>query len=132
MTITSPRILWLGAISAILFAPLSPLRGAPGDEQRTTQVLENAVKADPGNADLWLHLGFAYRKLSQLDSALTAFEKAASLNPQGTDARYMLGLIYESKQQTAAAEKYWKEYLAIERDPAKRQTAENHLHRLSQ
>ena len=101
-------------------------------KQRAVSALEQAVKADPGNSELWLHLGFAYHKLGQIDPAQTAFEKAATLDPHSRDALYMLGLIYEKKGQKQEALKVWKQYLSTETDTAKRDVAEKHIHQMSQ
>lgn len=120
-------------IGALLLGSLSfPEALRADDRERTVAVLEQALKTDPNNAELWLHLGFAYRKQGQIDSAQTAFEKASRLNPKNTEALFMLGLIYENKRQNELAKKVWKDYLAIETDPNKRSMAENHLHQLSQ
>ena len=106
--------------------------GSPQDqEERATTALLQAVKSDPNNAELWTHLGFAYRKTGQLDQAVDAFNKAATLNPRSTDALYMLGIIYESRHQTQDALRAWKAYVAIETDPTKKSTAENHIQHLS-
>jgi cytochrome c-type biogenesis protein CcmH/NrfG len=106
---------------------------SPADQKaRTVAALEQDVKTDPSNAELWLHLGFAYRKSEKIDQALEAFQKAAALNPRETDAFYMLALIYESKHDKPAAQKAWKDYLAGETDAAKRSVAEKHIHHLSQ
>src|ERR1051325_6151565 len=105
---------------------------ADPSKERAAAALEQAVKTDPSNAELWLHLGFAYRKTGQIDQSQSAFEKAAALNPHEPDAFYMLGLIYESKHDEQAAEKAWKSYLAAESDASKRVVAEKHLHHLSQ
>lgn|GEM_PF-1496190 len=104
----------------------------PSEHQRTVLTLEQAVKNDPLNSELWLHLGFAYRKAGDIEKSRTAFEKASSLNPRSADAFYMLGLIYESKHQTAEAEKAWQSYLSIETDTTKRAVAEKHIHHLDQ
>jgi len=105
----------------------------PTDEQkRVVTVLEQAVKTDGGNSELWVHLGFAYRKSGQMDLSQAAFEKAAQLNPKGTDAFYMLGLIYENKHDNTAAEKAWTSYMANESDASKRRVAEKHIHQINQ
>jgi tetratricopeptide (TPR) repeat protein len=124
-------------VSFLLFTFAVPSLIAAGDpvkdqQQRAASVLEQAVKADPNNAELWAHLGFAYRKEGQIDQATNAFTQAASLNPNSTDALYMLGLIYESKHQTQEAIQAWKKYLTIETDKNKREMAENHIHHLSE
>lgn len=110
-------------------------RSAPAadpQQERAATALEQDVKTDPNNPELWLHLGFAYRKMEKIDQARQAFEKVTALNPHQTDAYYMLGLIYESQHNTAAAQKAWKEYLASETNADKRAVAEKHIHHLSQ
>ncbi len=105
----------------------------PSESQlRATAALEQAVKTDPNNPDLWIPLGFAYRKMEQLDRATQAFEKAAVLNPKSQEALYMLGLIYEKQNRKADARRVWKQYLDATTDPEKRSMAEKHLHQLGQ
>src|SRR6266700_6557792 len=81
---------------------------ADGPQTRAASALEEDIKADPNNPELWLHLGFAYRKLNKIDQAQSAFEKVVSLTPNNKDAYFMLGLIYESKNMKPEAEKAWK------------------------
>ena len=109
-----------------------PVRAVPNDQQEAVSTLEQDVKASPNNPELWLHLGFAYRKVDQMDQAQNAFQKALSLNPNSKEATSMLALIYEKKQQKPEALRMWKSYLALENDTAKREMAEKHIHQLSQ
>ncbi len=102
------------------------------DRARAASALEDDLKTDPNNAELWLHLGFAYRKLDKIDKAQSAFEKVIALSPNNKDASFMLGLIYESKNMKPEAVKAWKSYLAAETDHEKREIAEKHIHHLSQ
>jgi len=102
------------------------------ENQRTVDALQQAVKTDPSNSELWVHLGFAYRKAGDLSKAQESFEKASSLNPRDPDAYFMLGLIYESKGQNQDALRAWKACLANQTDPTRRAQAENHIHHLSQ
>jgi protein O-GlcNAc transferase len=99
-------------------------------KERAAAALEEAIKKDPNNAELWVHLGFAYRKQGQIDPSQSAFEKARALDPRVKEALYMLGLIYEKKGRTQEAEQAWKEYIAAETDPIKRADAEKHLQQL--
>ena len=122
-------------VSLILAFCVSAAWAAPPNQEqkeRAAAALEQAVKAEPGNAELWLHLGFAYRKLARLDQAREAFEKASSLDPQNQEALYMLGLIYEKDKRSQDALRVWKQYLSVATDEEKRATAENHIHHLSQ
>ena len=105
---------------------------APDDKERAAAALEQDVKADPNNAELWQHLGYAYRKEGQVDKAQNAFEKVVTLNPRSDNALYMLGLIYEKKRQTQDALRIWRQYLTVETNPAERAVAEKHIHQLSQ
>ncbi len=120
-------------IGLMLLAAAGPRAAAEADQkERASAVLEQAVKTDPNNAELWVHLGFARRKMGQIDAAKDAFEKAAALDPKNQDALYMLGLIYEAKGQHPDALRVWKQYLPTATDPSKRAVAENHIHQLSQ
>ena len=120
----------IAALALCLFSRSA--RAADPQQERAATALEQDLKTDPDNAELWLHLGFAYRKMDKIDQARQAFEKASALNPHERDAYYMLGLIYESQHNTAAAQKVWKEYLSAETDANKRAVAEKHIHHLSQ
>jgi cytochrome c-type biogenesis protein CcmH/NrfG len=124
------RLLLLASLTLLVFPPRSWAVDPP--QERAAAALEQDLKTDPNNAELWLHLGFAYRKMEMMDQARQAFEKVAALNPHETDAYYMLGLIYESQHNKAAAQKAWKDYLAAEANPDKRAVAEKHIHHLSQ
>ena len=101
-------------------------------KERAVAAFEQNVKADPSNPELWVHLGFACRKVDNLDGARQAFEKVASLDPKNQDALFMLGLIYEKMKQPQDALRVWKQYLSVATDPEKRDKAQNHIHHLSQ
>ena len=116
----------------VSFAAADPSPATHSERERAAAALEQATKTDPGNSELWLHLGFAYRKSGDLDKAQAAFEKAAAVNPRSADAFYMLGLIYESRHQNAEAQKAWDSYMKLESDVNKRSIAQKHIHHLQQ
>src|SRR5882724_4300958 len=91
-------VLPLVSSSICTAGPSAP--NAQGDKDRALAVLEQSVKTDPNNSELWLHLGFAYRKLDKIDQAQSAFEKVTTFDAHSRDALYMLGLIYEKKHDT--------------------------------
>jgi cytochrome c-type biogenesis protein CcmH/NrfG len=128
------RTLWITALFLIGVAAWNTGNSSadPNDKQRAASALEQDVKADPNNAELWLHLGYAYRKDNQIDLAQNAFEKASTLNPHSDNALFMLALIYEKKHQSQDALKAWQRYLAVETNPSERAVAEKHIHLLSQ
>jgi cytochrome c-type biogenesis protein CcmH/NrfG len=67
-----------------------------------------------------------------INQVQASYEKALSQDPHNRDALYMLGLIYEKKQQKQDALQAWRNYLSAETDPAKREMAAKHIHQLSQ
>jgi protein O-GlcNAc transferase len=105
---------------------------AANDRQETVAALEQNVKTNPNNSDLWVHLGLAYRDVNDTQKAESAFQKALSLNPRNTNALFMLGLLYEKKNQNQDALRTWQQLISVETDPARKQVAERHIHQLSQ
>lgn len=122
------------AVVAVMVSFAAGSRAEPmsDDKERAVAALETALKADPSNTELWIHLAFAQRKLDRIDQAQASFEKAVSLSPKNEDALYMLGLIYEKKEMKADALRTWKQYLTVSTNPEKKSVAEKHIHHLSQ
>ncbi|MDR0624066.1 MAG: tetratricopeptide repeat protein [Treponema sp.] len=58
--------------------------------------LSTAVRWVPGNAAWWLRLAYARENAGDLSEAITAYERALSLNPQLSDARRGLDRIRQS------------------------------------
>lgn len=56
--------------------------------------LEQAVEAEPKNADAWNLLGFAHRKTSNFPQALEAYQKALAIEPAHRGANEYLGQLY--------------------------------------
>ncbi len=54
-------------------------------------------KKDPRNADSYLIVGEAYRKLIDGGNAVTAFQKALSLDPKLAEAKYRIAKVYQSQ-----------------------------------
>jgi tetratricopeptide (TPR) repeat protein len=65
-----------------------------GNYARAAALFEQAVEADPGNADGWNYLGFSYRNLKQFDKALPAYRKALAINSNHLGANEYLGELY--------------------------------------
>ena len=93
--------------------------------------LEEAVKKQPDNAELYIKLGFTYTRLEKADDAQRAFENAARLAPAKAITHYMLGLIYEKKGLKDKAIASWTACLQYAVEPQMRETARKHLHHLS-
>ena len=68
--------------------------------------INEMLKQDPENADMWCSLGVALIELKKYDEAAEKFEKAAELSPQHPSAWYGWGIALKALgQEEAAAEK---------------------------
>lgn len=68
--------------------------------------INEMLKQDPENADMWCSLGVALIELNKYDEAAEKFEKAAELRPQHPSAWYGWGIALKALgQEKAAAEK---------------------------
>lgn len=61
----------------------------------------------------YLNLGKAYNNLKQLDKAIPALERAAQLDPNGTEAVILLAEMQASRGQTAAAVDQLRKAIAV-------------------
>lgn len=66
--------------------------GEAGLFSQAAQILERAVKLDPGNANAHYALGHAYFDLRQWKNAIGSFQRALDLNPKDIEARELLTL----------------------------------------
>jgi len=57
-------------------------------------LLKAALAKAPNNADAWNLMGYAHRKLGQVDQALGFYQKALSLNAEYRGALEYLGELY--------------------------------------
>jgi Flp pilus assembly protein TadD len=62
-----------------------------GDWNGAITLLRSAGLRDDRNADIQNYLGYAYRRLSQLDAAIRHYQKALTLNPRHRSAHEHLG-----------------------------------------
>lgn len=119
---------WVRAERAAGAPPEPQLEGKNGEELRKVRaVIEEALKTDAGNSELWVHLGLVERKLERVDLAQAAFERGASLNPRNANAHFMLGLIYEKKKLTERAIAAWEACRAAAGDEKMREIADKHI-----
>jgi tetratricopeptide (TPR) repeat protein len=72
------------------------------------------LKREPKNVDAMTHLGLIVAIGGHADSALEAFDKALSLDPNYAPALLYRGqVLYESKQDTAGAIKAWEKFIKV-------------------
>ncbi len=78
---------------------------ATNDLQGAKKAFEQAVKAEPTNADAWLLFGSACLKLKAYSKAKNALEKSASLSPRA-EVYLQLSSCYEEQRQLKKAQSY--------------------------
>jgi tetratricopeptide (TPR) repeat protein len=83
---------------------------------KTITRYESYVRADPGNALLWVNLGELYHQDSRLDEAMACFERCVHDHPSFAGARSGLASVMLSRNQFAAAERMLRELLASSPD----------------
>jgi Flp pilus assembly protein TadD len=96
---------------ALLSAPLHANLGAEGsaDWKRAVEHLSKAAAAEPKNADIHNWLGFANRKLGNMDAAFAAYNEALKLDPKHRNAHEYIGEAYLMVNDVAKAEQHLAE-----------------------
>ena len=74
-----------------------------GDAVRAVELLEQAVAAEPANADAQLQLGLALLAAGRLDDAEAAFAQTLTLAPDYTDARIGLARLAQRRGDVGGA-----------------------------
>jgi tetratricopeptide (TPR) repeat protein len=69
-----------------------------GDIAYAIEKLKLAVEKDPKNADIYLNLGDAYRKIQDGGQAVSNYDKALQANPALARAVYRKGMIYYTQK----------------------------------
>ena len=66
--------------------------------------LEEAIAADPDDADAWNLIGFSHRKLGRYGPALEGYVRALAIDPRHTEAIEYLGELYLALDDLPQAE----------------------------
>lgn len=70
------------------------------------KALSSAALRDPRNADIQNYLGYAYRKVGQLEAAFRHYERALALSPRHRGAHEYIGEAYLVVDDLAKAEEH--------------------------
>jgi tetratricopeptide (TPR) repeat protein len=85
-----------------------------GQPQKAIEILKKALEKEPNNFALNLELGISYEQNGDIDLAVSAYEKASSINPKHYLPYKLLGFLYfNRKKDRAKAEKYLEQSLAL-------------------
>lgn len=79
-----------------------------GEWDAAIMKLSAAVEANPKNADAHNYLGFAYRKMGQLELAFDHYSKALAIDPEHRGAHEYVGEAYLMTDNLAKAEEHLK------------------------
>jgi len=77
-----------------------------GDWKRAVTALKLAALREPQNADIQNYVGYAYRRLRQLEPAFAHYRQAVALNPRHRSAHEHLGEAYLVTGDLAKAEEH--------------------------
>jgi Flp pilus assembly protein TadD len=83
-----------------------------GDWKGAIKALTSAGLRDDRNADIQNYLGYAHRRLRELDPAMLHYQRALTLNPRHRSAHEHLGEAYLVRGDLAKAEEH---FAALER-----------------
>lgn len=75
-----------------------------GDYQAAIKALDALHQEDPENADVLNLRGFSYRKMGDVDNALSNYQAALELEPKHRGANEYLGQLYLETDQLGKAE----------------------------
>lgn len=59
--------------------------------------LEDAIKAEPDNANLYYNLAFLYDQIEETEKAIESYKKAVELEPDYFDANFNLAVVYYNR-----------------------------------
>ncbi|MEP6874158.1 MAG: tetratricopeptide repeat protein [Burkholderiales bacterium] len=77
-----------------------------GDAGAALRRFESALRRFPDSADLHNELGFAHRKLRQMDKAFEHYKRALTIDPRHRGAHEYIGEAYLMVDDLASAEKH--------------------------
>ncbi len=84
--------------SALHAAAKANIDSKNGDINYAIELLGKAIKRDKKNAELYVTLGDAYRKIIDGSNAIVNYRKAVEVNPAYAEAYYKAGRIYKSQK----------------------------------
>jgi tetratricopeptide (TPR) repeat protein len=79
---------------------------AAGDWNAAIAALKHAALLDPQNADIQNYIGYAYRRLRQLEPAFAHYRQALAFNPRHRGAHQHMGEAYLATGRLAEAEQH--------------------------
>lgn len=81
-----------------------------GEYDEAIKEYEETIRLNPGSAEAYNNMGFAYMDKGDVDKSLELQKKALEMNPNLANAHYGMAQALEKKGDRAGALKHWKEF----------------------
>ncbi len=85
-----------------------------GDVHQAIDLLNRAIKKDKHNAELYIELGKAYRKLNNGTEAFKAFMQAIDIDKNYAEAYYLTGMIFRTQNNPDVYLEYFTKAIAAD------------------
>jgi len=108
---TIPAILILATLPGLQGCVATGFRAPRAPSPEEIPALELAVAATPGDVDLRVRLGAAYRADGRLDDARRVLEAALQTDPDSEEAIFVLGAVYDEAGADSIAGAFYRRYL---------------------
>jgi serine/threonine-protein kinase len=113
------RSIELGAPMAPVRVTLGLVQSGTGHHQEAIAEFEQAIKADPLNADAWREMGNSYDALGRHRDAETAFLRAIQFRPGDWASHNDMGRFYWGRGDYGKAEEHFRKVIEITPDNAR-------------
>ncbi len=81
-----------------------------GDPADLVAMIDNTLKEQPENVDLWFGRGRVFYALKNADESIASFHKVVELKPEMFEGNYFLGIFYTSKAEDLQTELNSRQY----------------------
>ena len=93
---------------------IANVESANGDNLFAINLLEDAIKKEKKDADIYIIEGDAYRKLLDASNAFTAYNNALDIDKNNALANYKLGKLFQSQENKDMYLMYYNKAIAID------------------
>ncbi|OQX66159.1 MAG: hypothetical protein B5M55_00960 [Desulfococcus sp. 4484_242] len=88
-----------------------------GRYEKALKTLKLTEQADPGNARVYMEMGYAYKNLKAYDEAILCFNKAREIDPKETQlAYYMIGAVDLEREEFERADLMFRKSIDVSPD----------------
>jgi tetratricopeptide (TPR) repeat protein len=104
------------AHSATIRMAIANVAARSNDQVTAVNTYEQLVKEIPDSQEMWLRLGRSYKKVSRLDDAYRAFEKARGVDPRQVAPWLEMAVVLETQNRKGQVKPIYEEILKLAPD----------------